>query len=102
MKDQEKDQEKERLRELLESQHVFPGGYTFKVIYRSAEGMSERICQAINQSTGIEINADNFSVRESSSANFLSMTLDIEVQSAQQVLDVYEVLGTMENIVSWF
>ena len=102
MKDQEKDQEKERLRELLESQHVFPGGYTFKVIYRSADGMSERICEAICESTGIEISVDNLAVRESSSANFLSMTLDLEVQSAQQVLDVYEVLGKMENIVSWF
>ena len=102
MNKQEHDLEKQRLRELLESQHHFPGSYTFKVIYRSEEGMTARICDAIGQATGIDIKEDDLSVRESSSANFLSMTLEIEVQSAQDVLDVYEVLSKVENIVSWF
>jgi len=100
--DQERELEKQRLRELLQSQHHFPGSYTFKVIYRSEEGMTARICGVVSESTGIENREKNLSVRESSSANFLSMTLEIDVQSAQDVLDVYEVLSNVENIVSWF
>ncbi len=98
----EQELEKQRLRELLDSQHHFPGSYTFKVIYRSEEGMTAQICAAISESTGIEIRDEDFAVRESSSANFLSMTLEIEVERAQHVLDVYEVLSKVENIVSWF
>ncbi len=98
----EQEMEKQRLHELLESQHHFPGSYAFKVIYRSEEGITARICGAISEATGIEIRDEDLSVRESSSANFLSLTLEIDVQSAQHVLEVYEVLSNMENIVSWF
>ena len=102
MSEQHEQQESQRLRDLLESQHRFPGPYTFKVIYRSGDGMTARICAAISGVTGSEVHDDQFSVRESSSAKFLSMTVDIDMQSAQHVLDVYAVLSKVEDIVSWF
>jgi len=87
---------------LLKSQHQFPGPYTFKVIYRNEDGMAERIRSSIKDATGIEVSDRQVAVRSSSAANFLSMTLELDVQQAQDVLDVYEVLGGVEDIVSWF
>ena len=102
MDEQSQQLEKERFRALLESQHSFPGSYTFKVIYRNEEGMALVIRNAINEATGIEVGEDMVAVRASSGANFMSMTLDLDVQRAQDVLDIYDVLSKVKNIVSWF
>jgi len=102
MDEQAEQLEKERLRALLESQHAFPGSYTFKIIYRNEEGMDGVIRAAVEEATGIDVGDDIVAVRASSGANFMSMTLDLNVQSAQDVLDVYEALGKVKNIVSWF
>ena len=101
MNDEEARLETARLRELLESQHRFPGSYTFKIIYRSEEEMPDRIRDAVKAATGIDLPTDS-AIRASSGANFQSMTLDLQVETAQDVLDVYEVLSKLENIVSWF
>ncbi len=102
MNEEEERLEKARLLALLESQHSFPGPYTFKVIYRNEDDMSERIRARIKEVTGIEVTDNQVAVRSSSAANFLSMTLDMDVQTAQEVLDVYDVLSTLEDVVSWF
>jgi len=102
MNEQQEGLEKERFRALLASQHGFPGCYTFKIIYRNENAMDLLIREAIRESTGLEVADDRVTVRSSSGARFLSMTLDLEVRTAQDVLDVYEVLGKLENIVSCF
>jgi len=102
MNEQEEGLEKERLRALIESQHCFPGRYTFKVIYRNESGMDLRIREAIEESTEHKLAADQVAVRASSGARFISMTLDLEVRTAEDVLDIYAVLGKLENIVSCF
>ena len=102
MNEEDERREKARLLALLESQHSFPGPYTFKVIYRNKDDMSEHIRARIKEATGIKITDGQVAVRSSSAANFLSMTLDMDIQTAQEVLDVYDVLSTVEDIVSWF
>jgi putative lipoic acid-binding regulatory protein len=101
MNDEEARLETARLRALLESQHRFPGSYTFKIIYRNDDEMADRIREAVGGAMGIELPGE-LPIRASSGSKFQSMTLELEVQTAQDVLDVYEVLSELENIVSWF
>tara|TARA_Y100001968_G_scaffold295998_1_gene303824 strand:+ start:8237 stop:8560 length:324 start_codon:yes stop_codon:yes gene_type:complete len=94
--------ERERLKTLLESQHAFPSRYTFKVIFHSIDGMEAQICAVVAEATGLQLGPHEVSLRKSSGARFTSMTLDIEVQNAETVLDLYKTLGGLENVVSCF
>lgn len=90
-----------RLIALLESQHVFPGPYTFKVLYRNQPGTGEAILAAIFATTGHALVGEP-QQRASSTARYVSLTFDLHLPEARAVLGVYQVLGGMASVVSYF
>ncbi len=95
------DDERLRLLELLRSQHDFPGPYTFKVIYRNQPATGDAIVAAL---TGVGVGAiiGEPNLRASSSARFVSMTLDMRMETAEGVLEVYAALKEMDSVLSYF
>jgi putative lipoic acid-binding regulatory protein len=91
---------RDRLRLLLESQHDFPGSFTFKVIYRSAPGVAEGILAAVAERTGLRELVGPPSFRPSSGGKYTAMTFDLQVQVSDDVLRVYSAMQGLESVVS--
>jgi putative lipoic acid-binding regulatory protein len=85
--------------ELLDKHHQFPGPYMFKVIGFGGEGFAEDVAVAAETVLGPLDRGDCLRVRPSSGGKYLSVTLDVEPASAQQVLDVYTALKRVEGVV---
>ena len=84
--------------ELLESGHHFPGPYMFKVIGRSENGFVARTVAAVRD----EIDAPTdppYRVRTTPGGRHVSVTLEFEVETAEQVLDVYRRLQKLVGLV---
>ena len=94
--------ERERLRALIEAQHDFPGPYTFKVIFRNDPGAALTILEALRAGASRPVPIDAEQMRTSSGGKFGSMSFDLDVGSAEDVLDIYRVLAEIEGIVSYF
>ena len=84
--------------DLLESAHDFPGPYIFKVIGRSDRGFLARTVAAVRDELAAEIDPP-YKVRETTGGKHMAITLEPQVQTAQQVLDVYARLGRTEGLV---
>ena len=84
--------------DLLESAHSFPGPYIFKVIGRSDRGFLARTVAAVRDELAAEIDPP-YRIRETPGGKHMAITLTPQVQTAQQVLDVYRRLGRTEGLV---
>jgi len=84
--------------ELLEDRHTFPGLYTFKVIGAVEEGFVGRAVVAVREAIGAEADP-KFELRQTPSGRHVSITLEPNVESAEQVLAVYESLSKIEGVV---
>src|SRR4051812_27221652 len=84
--------------ELLESAHQFPGPYIFKVIGRADRGFLARTVAAVREALQAEYDPP-YRVRESVGGRHLAITLEPQVQTAQQVLDVYRRLNHTAGLV---
>ncbi|MCA9090012.1 MAG: DUF493 domain-containing protein [Planctomycetaceae bacterium] len=84
--------------ELLEATHAFPCQYTFKVIGRPENHLIGRVIAAVR----LELDADAeppFSSRHSSGGKHISITIEPVLNSAEQVLDVYRRLQSLEGVL---
>lgn len=81
----------------LNDVHTFPGPYLYKVIGPNTADFVTKVIQAVinvvgpNASPAVE-------TRESAQGNHLSVSLTIEMQNAEQVLDVYDVLRGIHEV----
>lgn len=96
------EEDAQRLLELLEAQHDFPGPFMFKVIHKNEPGFALTLIEAVCSATGLPRPASEPRGRVSGGGRFASTTLDIEVRTAQDVLDVYAILQRMEHVISTF
>jgi len=84
--------------ELLQKTHQFPGPYMFKVIGKVEDGFAARVVAAVR-----EVLADTmdppFRLREAVGGRHVSVTLEPTVQTAQQVLAVYQRIRRMTGLV---
>lgn len=94
--------DEQRMLDLLESQHSWPGRYTVKVIYRNHPTLGDAIVAALRAECGVQVPEGGVSTRASGAGRFVAMTLELDVGEARQVLAVYRVLGDMESVVSYF
>ncbi len=84
--------------ELLESMHSFPGRYTFKVIGREDMEFEVRVLAAVR--TELSEDADpQLSSRRTANGRHIAVTVEPELESAQQVLNIYERLQQLEGLV---
>lgn len=81
--------------ELLRTQHDFPGPYRFRAVVRAGESTS--VVTAVSATT-----ADIRSVEEAPSrkGTYVSLRVTAHVETAEQVLDVYEVLGRLDEVIT--
>lgn len=85
-------------RDLLEDLHEFPGRYMFKVIGRVEQGFVARTVAVVREVLCLEIDPP-FSIRESAHGRHVAVTLEPEVESAQQVLEIYQRLHALDGLV---
>ena len=83
-------------KEKLESMHTFPGPFMFKVIGENTDEFQESAVLAIK---AVAPDADpEVSRRESKGARHQSLTLVVEVESSQAVIDIYERFSRLPGI----
>jgi putative lipoic acid-binding regulatory protein len=83
---------------LLEETHDFPCEFMFKVIGRAEESFVERVVEAIRvcqQSS----EAPSYRLRETPNRRHVSVTLEPQVQSAQEVLLIYACIREIHGVV---
>lgn len=81
----------------LNDVHSFPGEYVFKVIGDNSTEFVTRIVQACINALGPGATPD-VATRESSGGRHVSVTLTVEVDDAEHVLRVYDMMGGLEGI----
>jgi putative lipoic acid-binding regulatory protein len=85
--------------ELLDKHHQFPSQYMFKVIGFGGPGFAEDVACAAEAVLGPLDRTSCLRCRPSSGGKYLSVTLEMEMASAQQVLDIYAALRTVQGVV---
>ncbi len=89
--------DRQTMHDRLIAVHSFPETYVFKVIGENTQDFIARVVQAATNAMG---GADELEVqtRESSAGRHISVTLLAEVQDAETVLDVYELLRVVQGV----
>ena len=87
--------------ELLESHHAFPGVYQIKAIGSTEGNFPERVVSAVLQEVAGPSEVD-YSVRHTSGGRHAAVTLDINVQSAEQVRAIYARIHEVEGLTMLF
>ena len=87
--------------DLLESTHPFPGSYTIKAIGRSAGDFEARIISAVHSRLAAESDLD-YSVRAAPGGRHVAITLEITVQTAEQVRDIYAEIREVDGLTLLF
>lgn len=83
--------------ELLESNHSFPGIYQIKVIGSIDGDFGDRVTTAIRE--GLVIPSEiNVKIRTTPDGRHVSLTLDINVQSAAEVIALYAKIRQVEGV----
>ncbi|MBA2322051.1 MAG: DUF493 family protein [Deltaproteobacteria bacterium] len=79
---------------LLESQHTFPGPYEFRVVVR-ADGVSA-VVSALAAALARPSRVDE---RRSGGGRWVSVRYGVEIGSADEVLETYDLLRGMDQVV---
>jgi putative lipoic acid-binding regulatory protein len=87
--------------ELLESVHSFPGVYQFKVIGAAPNDFEQRVVAAVVAELAAASDLD-YSVRATPGGRHVALTLEVTVQTAEQVRTIYERLRAVEGITLLF
>lgn len=83
---------------LLESTHDFPGTFMFKVVGWQRNEFVERVLNSARAVVGRAI-AIEYTTRETSSGRHISVTMEPFVDNSDQVLEIYEHLKALDDVV---
>jgi putative lipoic acid-binding regulatory protein len=84
--------------DLLNATHEFPCRYTFKVIGISADEFVARVVSVVRDEIG-KSEDPPYSMRSTPGGRHVSVTLEPMLDSAEQVLAVYQRLGQVTGVV---
>ena len=87
--------------ELLESTHFFPGVYKIKAIGRADDDFESRVVEAVCSHLPARSDLD-YSVRTTPGGRHVAITLDISVQTAEQVRAIYAEIRDVEGLTLLF
>ncbi len=87
--------------ELLESTHLFPGNYQIKVIGVADNDFERRVVEVVTAQL-VSASEFDYSVRATPGGRHVALTLDITVQSAEQVRGIYESLREIAGLTLLF
>ena len=83
----------QELIEKLEAAHTFPSPYTFRIIGLNLPNYESSILEALNH-----LQVKKVSERYSENRKHLSLTLQINAERPQVVLETYEMLAKLPNV----
>ena len=86
------------LLESLETNHEFPGTYTFKAIGSSPESFPHSVLSAVTGELNLT-DAPPHSVKHTPNGRHVSVTLTLTVETPQHVIKVYSRLQTLDDLV---
>ena len=89
---------REQSLELLNETHDFPTFMMFKVIGKNVDGFSGRVVACVRDTLRLEFDP-HFRSRTTAGERHISITIEPEVQTAEQVLYLYERLRNVEGVV---
>lgn len=81
----------------LEAVHSFPETYMFKVIGENNQDFIARVIQAATNAMGSERQLE-IRTRESAAGRHVSVTLLAEMEDAESVLQVYDLLQVVQGV----
>jgi putative lipoic acid-binding regulatory protein len=84
--------------DLLGSTHTFPGVYRFKAIGTAEEGFEARVLEAVRSEVVSDSEVD-YSVRSTPGGRHIAVTLDVTVQSADQVRSIYARIRELQGLL---
>jgi uncharacterized protein len=87
--------------ELLESTHFFPGVYQIKAIGRAADEFEQRVVSVVVSHLAAASDLD-YSVRTTPGGRHVAITLDISVQTAEQVRAIYAEIRDVQGLTLLF
>lgn len=87
--------------ELLESTHTFPGVYRIKAIGASDDNFEGRVIEAVVAELAGRSELEH-SVRATPGGRHVAVTLDITVQTAEQVRAIYARIREVEGLAFLF
>lgn len=87
--------------DLLESTHQFPGTYQIKAIGDSSGAFAKRVVATVAEELASELELDH-SIRATRGGRHVAVTLDITVQTAEQVRVIYARLQEVEGLTLLF
>lgn len=80
----------ESFKEKLENNHTFPGAYTFKFIVKPQHQL--KVEQLIEQA--------DISLKPSSGGKYVSITLNAQMESSEEVINVYQRAKKIDGIIA--
>jgi putative lipoic acid-binding regulatory protein len=86
--------------ELLDKHHQFPGSYMFKAIGFNTEEFAEAVRKAAEAVLGPLESKGELRCRLSREKRYLAVTLEVEVEGANQVLEIYDALREVPGVIS--
>lgn len=84
----------ERLKVELDNSNDWPAPYLFKFIVPTVDDNVEKIENAFNDLGAV------IKTRKSKTAKFTSVSVDVTMNSAEQIIQKYQEVGTIKGIVS--
>jgi putative lipoic acid-binding regulatory protein len=87
--------------ELLESIHSFPGEYKIKAIGLADDDFEARVVEAVCSHLPARSDLD-YSVRTTAGGRYCALTLDITVQNAEQVREIYTEINGVKGLTHLF
>lgn len=95
-KDKEKETQEfyERLKKELDMSNTWPAEYLFKFIVPSTDDNVERVEEAFNCMGAV------IKTTKSKTGKFTSISVDVTMKDAQEIIDKYQELATIKGIVS--
>jgi putative lipoic acid-binding regulatory protein len=87
--------------ELLESTHFFPGVYKIKAIGRADDQFESRVVEAVCAHIAARSDLE-YSVRTTPGGRHIALTLDISVQTAEQVRSIYAEIREVRGLTLLF
>ena len=86
--------------QLLSEFHCFPGPYMFKIIGHGHEEFAAQVRQAVEAVLGPLLEPGALRSRPSSKGKYVAVTLETELASPEQVLEVYDALKEVKGLVA--
>lgn len=87
--------QRESTLELLQANHTFPGPFRFRVVVRT--GATAGVLSAIGAAAGTVSEVEE---KPSRKGTYVSVRVTAQVDSAEQVMDVYEVLASLDEVLA--